>query len=265
MTFKWHLLALFLLPTWHTSIHAASCSAQTAKVVTPLLELYTSEGCSSCPPADLWLSRLKSRPGELNALAFHVDYWDGLGWKDRFAQQAFSEKQRIQAKLTGNRVVYTPQFTLNGYDFRGWDDRRLNVLIQQISQQPAQVSFSVEQLKKDNGQIAFKSLIATPEQLPSVQFWLAVYQHGLHTQVNAGENNGRVLNHDFVVLQHMGPFTKDQLNTGRPLVPNQALIKHAHGVVLYARDSHNGEVLQSLQLPLCRTMQDERVQFKEAY
>lgn len=107
MTFKWHLLALFLLPTWHTSIHAASCSAQTAKVVTPLLELYTSEGCSSCPPADLWLSRLKSRPGELNALAFHVDYWDGLGWKDRFAQQAFSEKQRIQAKLTGNRVVYT--------------------------------------------------------------------------------------------------------------------------------------------------------------
>ncbi|HWU66313.1 MAG TPA: DUF1223 domain-containing protein [Methylophilus sp.] len=252
MKLKGCVVALIFLQTWLTPVFAAACHAESGQYVIPLLELYTSEGCSSCPPADRWLSSLQSRQGEVNALAFHVDYWDGLGWKDRFAQEAFSDKQRTQASQTGSNVVYTPQFTLNGYDFRGWSDSRLDRLLQKINMQPAQLTLALQQLNEDNGQIAFRTTVTTPQQHLPVQLWLAVYQHGLHTQVKAGENNGRVLNHDFVVLQHMGPYSLDQLNILRHLVPDQSLLAHANGVVLYARHALNGEVLQSLQLPVCR-------------
>src|SRR4051794_18560854 len=87
-----------------------SCAAATGATTLPLIELYTSEGCDSCPPADAWL-HTTFPPGNTNAavLAFHVDYWNSLGWRDRFASAAFSERQRQELAATGRDVVYTPQ------------------------------------------------------------------------------------------------------------------------------------------------------------
>ena len=85
----------------------------------PVVELYTSEGCNSCPPADRWLSKLKADPGVV-ALAFHVDYWDRLGWKDRFASAAFTARQAEQQASNGARFSYTPQVVVDGQDRKDW-------------------------------------------------------------------------------------------------------------------------------------------------
>jgi len=95
MLFSHKYLFTFALISLATqSALAAECNAKSGKTIVPLLELYTSEGCSSCPPADQWLSSLKLDADKLTALAFHVDYWDYIGWKDRFAKTAYSERQR---------------------------------------------------------------------------------------------------------------------------------------------------------------------------
>jgi hypothetical protein len=78
-----------------------------------VVELFTSQGCSACPPADAFHATLAERPG-IVALAFHVDYWDYLGWRDSFASPAFSKRQRAYAKAFGERMVYTPQMVING-------------------------------------------------------------------------------------------------------------------------------------------------------
>ena len=83
---------------------ADTCSARSGATVPAVIELYTSEGCNSCPPADRWLSTLKGRDGVV-ALAFHVDYWDSLGWKDRFAQPQFTQRQNASQRKIGRAHV----------------------------------------------------------------------------------------------------------------------------------------------------------------
>src|SRR5688572_5754805 len=103
------------------SVAGAECSAVSAPNRVPLLELYTSEGCNSCPPTDRWVSALQGRDyagSRVVVLAFHVDYWDRLGWPDRFAQPRFTERQRLINSRNRSRVMYTPQLVLNGRDYR---------------------------------------------------------------------------------------------------------------------------------------------------
>src|ERR671939_881093 len=97
---------------------AQDCRAESGAQVPVVVELYTSEGCNSCPPADRWLSALTAHP-EAVALAYHVDYWDRLGWKDRFASPAFTRRQYEQLAHNGARFAYTPQIVIDGRDQRG--------------------------------------------------------------------------------------------------------------------------------------------------
>ena len=117
-----HVLAIALiLSAVQPDFALAACTAESRPHRVPLLELYTSEGCDSCPPADRWVSELPHRgldASRVVVLAFHVDYWDRLGWVDRFGQQRFSERQRLLNSRNGARVVYTPQLVLNGKDYR---------------------------------------------------------------------------------------------------------------------------------------------------
>src|ERR1043166_2523994 len=97
--------------------HAATIEFQSSGKQTALLELYPSEGCSSCPPAESWLSRLTKSSGlwkEFVPLAFHVDYWDNLGWPAPCAAGQFSDRQRAYAQSWHSRRIYTPEFVLNG-------------------------------------------------------------------------------------------------------------------------------------------------------
>ena len=98
---------------------AATCNARAGSSVAPVVELYTSEGCNSCPPADRWLSRLKA-DSSVVALAFHVDYWDRLGWKDRFASPAHTQRQGQEQARNGARFSYTPQVVVDGADRKDW-------------------------------------------------------------------------------------------------------------------------------------------------
>jgi Protein of unknown function (DUF1223) len=99
------------------SANAVMIEFQSSQRQVSLLELYTSEGCSSCPPAEAWLSKLKNSQGlwdEFVPVAFHVDYWDNLGWKDRFSDEQYTERQKSYAQLWSASDIYTPEFVLNG-------------------------------------------------------------------------------------------------------------------------------------------------------
>src|SRR5688572_7559865 len=101
---------------------APACQAESAAMLTPVLELYTSEGCSSCPPADRWLSGLKATAagGRAVVQAFHVSYWDYIGWVDRFASPAHTARQRQVASWNRQSGIYTPQLVRNGQDWRDY-------------------------------------------------------------------------------------------------------------------------------------------------
>jgi len=169
---------------------------QSATNQTSLLEFYTSEGCSSCPPADAWLSRLKDNPRlwkDFVPLAFHVDYWDYLGWKDPFASPEFSKRQHDDAEWR-NRSIYTPGFILNGQEWREWFDRDK---LPRVSSKPG----GTLTVSSEDGQrwlLRFEP--AATNQPASLEFHAALLGFGLISDVKAGENRGRRLEHDFVVL-----------------------------------------------------------------
>jgi hypothetical protein len=165
---------------------AASCSAQSTAQPPAVVELYTSEGCSSCPPADQWASKLKGRSDVL-ALAFHVNYWDKLGWPDRFANAATTERQHLLRRAMGTAYVYTPQVVVNGRDQRGWSSASLPRL-------PAS-AINVGLVREGD------SVRATINGAPSQRlagFW-AVLEDGHSSRVKSGENAGETLAHDHVV------------------------------------------------------------------
>lgn len=235
-----------------TASIAAECVAKSGAQTQPLLELYTSEGCSSCPPADQWLSGLKNSKTQVTPLAFHVDYWDYIGWKDKFARPEFSAKQRTSAALGGTGFVYTPQFTLNGQDFRGVNSARFAQTLDSIAQQPAKAQLSLQAKPQANGEI---QLIASaqavkPDAAKNAQVFIAIYQNQLSSQVNAGENSGRELKHDFIVREFWGGFPLNGQFSKNITLKSEWKNRDA-GAVIFVQDLKTGEVWQSLRLPFC--------------
>ena len=160
-----------------------------------LLELYTSEGCSSCPPADRWLSQLKDDPRlwrHVVPIAFHVDYWDYIGWPDRFASPVFSNRQRGYAAQRLVSTVYTPGLILNGEEWRSWFRKPSLEL-----RQGPQVGILTINVNQKQVMASFAASTQPSEQL---EIHLAILGFDLSTAVKAGENRGRELTHDFVVL-----------------------------------------------------------------
>ncbi|HEY5814642.1 MAG TPA: DUF1223 domain-containing protein [Terrimicrobiaceae bacterium] len=177
--------------------HAASAgdaTIQSGPALTHLLELYTSEGCSSCPPAERWMSQLKQSPRlwkEIVPVAFHVDYWDQLGWRDRFASKDFTSRQRAYAAAWASDTIYTPEFVLDG---REWRERSLD-----------QIGASAGNAGVLTARIRNRTTVAVTYQPARAGEWeahAALLGFGLSSSVNAGENSGRKLLHDFVVLEH---------------------------------------------------------------
>lgn len=223
---------------------ASQCTATSAATQTPLVELYTSEGCSSCPPADRWLSGLKHAPDTV-ALAFHVDYWDYIGWEDRFAEPRNGKRQRHKVALSAGRSVYTPQIMVNGRDTRAWRGQ------DPLADTPRGPALAQIQLRADPEAAGNTiSVRATAPADRQTQVVIARYENGHRSAVEAGENRGATLHHDFVVrdweshpVPRNAPLTADVrfLHSGKP-----------GGVVAFVEDVRNGEVLQALALPDCR-------------
>jgi hypothetical protein len=163
-----------------------------------LVELYSSEGCSSCPPAEAWVSTLKEAPGlwtSLFPVVFHVDYWDGLGWPDRFAKAAYTQRQRNYAAQLGQDSVYTPEFVVGGREWHGWLDGE--------RQPPASVPTLGElslRVERGGGQVSASYATAGDSPIRGGTLNVALLGVGISSRVERGENGGRELRHDFVVL-----------------------------------------------------------------
>lgn len=248
------LIAFSLISVATQSAIAAECSAKSGAQTVPLLELYTSEGCSSCPPADKWMSGLKLSNNKVVPLAFHVDYWDYIGWKDKFSKSEYSDRQRKTAAFGGAGFVYTPQFVFNGRDFRGSDSSRLNQGVENSLKLASRANLTLNAANQSNGEIlitATAQAVKTSD-VKNADIFIAIYENKLVSQVNAGENNGRELKHDYVVRDFLGAYQLSNKNEFSKNIALKPEWKNRNaGAVIFVQDSRNGEILQSLQLPFC--------------
>ena len=179
---------------------AGQCTATSGATVPVVVELYTSEGCDSCPPADRWLSKTiseRSKDANFIPLAFHVDYWDYIGWKDVYAQPVFAQRQSALASSGGASGVYTPQIFVNGRDDRSWTGGTARMGAGGKAQ--ATVKFNAASQWRDDG-VNISGKLAEPSA--GVRLRYAVTENGLVSAVKAGENKGVTLRHDAVVRAH---------------------------------------------------------------
>jgi hypothetical protein len=159
-----------------------------------LLELYTSEGCSSCPPAESWLEGLKKGSRlwhDVVPVVFHVDYWDNLGWKDRFSKQEYTARQQAYSIAWGTSSVYTPGFVLDGAEWKGWFSGNP---LPNADNQPA------GKLEVQIGNKTARILFTGMSGLKEIDTYLAPLEMNVSSDVLAGENRGRKLAHSFVAL-----------------------------------------------------------------
>ena len=175
---------------------------------TAVVELYTSQGCSSCPPADRWLKALiETAPGEMDvlALAFHVDYWDYIGWKDRFASPRFTSRQRQLAANNQQSSVYTPEFFVGGREARGPDE----VLdkIGRTNAMPAEIDLELG-VSRNGNQLTLELVPSRDKHGTSgLHYRFIVYEKNLVSDITRGENSGAILKHHHVV-RYMSPARK---------------------------------------------------------
>ncbi|OYV00169.1 MAG: DUF1223 domain-containing protein [Burkholderiales bacterium PBB5] len=222
------------------AVAADVCSAQSGPQQRLLVELYTSEGCSSCPPADRWLSSLRGQPQVL-AVAFHVDYWDQLGWPDRFAQPAFTARQQALQRSSGARFVYTPQVLVNGRDWRQWPQLPAAGV-------PAQVQLLAERTGAAGVQLTVSPGAGAPARLG---LWWALLEDGHQSAVKAGENRGDTLRHDHVARRWVDEGS--WLPAAMPRRWTLAAPSHGEGgratkLLMVVTDAASGAPLQALQL-----------------
>ncbi len=196
-----HVLALALCAAVATARAAEpECRATSGERTLPLVELYTSEGCSSCPPADRWFARLPVGPGAAMPLAFHVDYWDRLGWPDRFARAEWSARQQAIARDARTAVVFTPQVLLQGRDFAAWRGAEAARALAQAASIPARADIAID--ASPGGAVV--AVVATARvrdaaQWSGARLVVAYVDSGHVTEVRRGENAGATLVHDHVV------------------------------------------------------------------
>ncbi len=254
---KYILVAVLAGATASPGITAeARCTKQSPAHAVALLELYTSEGCNSCPPADRWLSRIATEgPGadSVVPLAFHVDYWDRLGWKDRFGAARFSERQYALARQAGSRAVYTPGVFLNFQEFRGWGSSRFDDALRAVNAKPARADIRLELETLSAARLSIKADFRL--KAPNAgQAFVALYENRLSTDVKAGENRGVTLRHDYVVREWFGPLDVDgKAEFSKTLAFQREWKAQDLGVAAFVRDPARGELLQATALANCIT------------
>jgi hypothetical protein len=234
-----------------------ACRATSGERTLPLVELYTSEGCSSCTPADRWLSRELASGNDVGAaaLAFHVDYWDRLGWPDRFARAEWSARQQAIARDARTAVVFTPQVLLQGRDFAAWRGAEAMRAFAQAASIPARADIAIDAIAGG----AVVAVVATARIRDAVQargarLLVAYVDSGHATEVRRGENAGVTLVHDHVVRALV---TGDAADASGALRLEATLSRPADAgrdprLVAFVERGATRDVLQALVLPLDR-------------
>jgi len=236
-----------------------ACSAYSGPHTTALVELYTSEGCDTCPPADHWLSSLFSRgfrPDQVVPLALHVDYWDYIGWKDPFGRAEFSVRQRKLAAMRRPVIVYTPQVLLQGEDFRRWSSDDFTDQVTRINARAARarIALTIRAIEPKAIRADLSAMLFDPARQKNAAVFLAAYENRLASEVKEGENRGKRLEHDFVVREWIGPIAFGdtlKVEESRALPLLSGVNARNLGVAAFVQDRSTSEVLQALMLPAC--------------
>jgi hypothetical protein len=204
---------------------------------TALVELYSSEGCSSCPPAEAWLNRLGALPGLWSAfvpVALHVNYWDRLGWRDPWASAEFTDRQRAYARAWRSDSVYTPAVVLNGQEWRAWSGRQA---IPRATTNPGVLT------ARSSDGIRWEIEFAPTNTLGPLAASVALLSRGLESDVRAGENQGRRLRHDFVAVALVSvPLVKSGNIFRGEAVLSRERAPHGGSVALAAWVTTAGEI-----------------------
>lgn len=233
---------------------AEDCVSKSGPQRVALLELYTSEGCSSCPPADRWVSSLASRkfvPENLLPLAFHVDYWNYLGWRDVFSQAKFSERQRDYSRRRGASFVVTPQFLLDGQGYqRPMLLQDIDSKTGAINKSPPRAEIRLSQNRSARQiDVHVEVRVDANAEAPLAQLFLALYENNLETAVQAGENKGTTLKHDFVVRELSMPILLGEGNRASHdvsiRIDPQWKLRDLQ-LAAFVQNSRTGEILQAL-------------------
>ncbi len=233
----------------------AACDARSGPMMAALVELYTSEGCSSCPPADRQLSRLRQTldpAAEVVPLSLHVDYWDYIGWKDPYAQAAFGARQNWLIRANRHRTTYTPQFFISGTELRTWRSA-LRDTVRRVNALPAAAAIRVRASIAPNGALALNAEATVRTGADPAALYVAITESGLTSKVTGGENSGATLAHDHVVRDWIGPAgvtggaARVQREIALPLAWNRARLE----VVAFVQDVRTGGVLQAVSANRC--------------
>lgn len=243
------LLATALLVTAVPVSQAATCQATSPKNTVALVELYTSQGCSSCPPADRWLSQLPTRIDANRAvpLALHVGYWDYIGWKDPFAKREFNDRQSQLAALNGSNTRYTPGVFVQGRESNWSQATAFDAQVRAINQRAAAATISLDRVGTQAGKVEVRAHaeLTSPASAKNARLFVALVQNGISTKVTAGENRGETLANDRVTRAWSGPLAMGTRNVSLS-VPSTS----ARDLALVAFVEDDTGVLQALQLPL---------------
>ena len=233
----------------------ADCDTQSGARRAALIELYTSEACSSCPPAEAQLQGLRQAlpaGADFIPLELHVNYWDGPGWTDALAQKAFSERHSWLVAANHHKTVYTPHFFVDDSEFLSHEDGELRSAVQRINAAPTPARIHLSAAPSAAGiHLRIEALSTSPSSTQSL--FAAMAQNGLASRVTGGENGGRHLRHEHVARAWVGPI---------PLVNGQVLMEGDLGlpagadpakieVVAFVEDRERGEVLQAVGAGNC--------------
>ena len=245
-----------LLAALPSAASPPACHAASGRETVALVELYTSEGCDSCPPADRWLSSTfaAGRTGAV-AAAFHVDYWDRLGWKDRFGSAAWTKRQYETARAAHSDLVYTPQVLIQGRDFSDWrNGSRSGAALEELARVPARADIALDAAPEPGRIVVNASAhVRVPADRKGARVFVALTEDGLVSEVKAGENAGKRLVHDHVV-RTLRDVTVDDAGdaAGTVTLPLPAEAGRMATVVAFVQNVETGVVLQALALPLAQ-------------
>ena len=228
------LLLLGVLAAWAISHSPVSAGEKHLTVV----ELFTSQGCSSCPPADALLGRLAKEKGIL-ALSFHVDYWDYIGWRDPYAQATYTKRQKHYAENFRKSFVYTPQMVVHGVsETMGSDESRVRALVAKAEQAP---DVPIKLKRREDGSLDVT--ISSSAQPAHAAVWLAIFDSAHKTSVKRGENRGRVVE-NFNVVRHFEKIGEWRGDRVRLVIPAAVLkARKGDGCAVFLQSAMKGPIL----------------------
>ncbi|KAB8061350.1 DUF1223 domain-containing protein [Janthinobacterium sp. FT14W] len=259
-----HRLATLLFPVLGTAVAAPAmaqlaasqrCVVQSGPQTAALVELYSSEGCSSCPPADQRLNALRKEAGAASLvvpLALHVTYWDQIGWADPLAQAQFDARQAELLRHQPRHVAYTPQFFVGGMELRGWD-AQLPAAIGRINATAAAVNIGLSATPGPGGKLLLEANASAPDAQTNGQLYVAISESAIVSKVLRGENRGATLQHDAAVRLWLGPVALAQ---GRAQLRREVKLPASWRpeqlqVVAFVQRADSSAILQAVSTAQC--------------